>query len=552
MTLALYRKHRPTLLSEVIGQERVTATLLQALKQGQVGHAYIFSGPRGTGKTSVARILARAVNCAENQAGKKTLGEPCNKCDACTRALKGQELDLVEIDAASNRGIDEIRELREKVRFAPGKTAKKVFLIDEFHMLTKEAFNALLKTLEEPPEHAIFILATTEIHNVPATILSRAQHYRFKALAQSDLVNLVNRVAKLEKIEIDPAATALLAQQAEGGGRDVLGLIELMRSAAAGHKITEELVYKNLALPNITQIIEWISALASNDQEKALSVLQNIEASGQDLKHFTKGLIGFLRIIMLHGVSTELGEQTSKALSNEQKEKAIEFSRNIPKGLVIRAVSILNQAANTIKASQLGILPLEIATLEIIKTIDSVAPTATVASEPTAEKKTLNPKVLPKVKQSDSGVSSNKINSDNLEPVDPKMHETLIERWSEAVAHIRSKNVSLASLLNNAVILEIKPGLAVIVVEYEFYRERLMQRENRHMVEQKIEDLLSYKVSIECRLVSELDATQKAAFEGLKKRAPTRQKPADSPVGGKEDKPLAQLAVDLLGGQVVD
>ena len=234
--VALYRKWRPKGFSELVGQEHVSRTLAQAVVGGRVGHAYLFSGPRGTGKTSTAKILAKALNCE-----KGPTAEPCNACESCRRISDGTSMDVMEIDAASNRGIDEIRELRETVKFAPTTGRYRVYIIDEVHMLTSEAFNALLKTLEEPPPQVVFILATTELQKVPATIQSRCQRYDFKRIAAKDIEARLQEVTEASGVAADGAALALVAREADGGLRDALSTLDQCISLAED-RVTEPLV----------------------------------------------------------------------------------------------------------------------------------------------------------------------------------------------------------------------------------------------------------------------------------------------------------------------
>jgi DNA polymerase-3 subunit gamma/tau len=564
MSLALYRKYRPQLFSEVLGQERVTVTLQQALSRGHVGHAYIFSGPRGTGKTSVARLLARAVNCEKMAAGKLIAGEPCNTCAACVRALAGQELDFIEIDAASNRGIDEIRELREKIRFSPGQGRKKVFLIDEFHMLTKEAFNALLKTLEEPPDHAVFILATTEIQNVPATILSRAQHFAFRALSLQHLMESLSHIAKQETIQLEEGARLLIAVQAEGGARDAQSLLELLMSAAGEKKITAQLVKQVLALPEISQLETWTRAVIEQDAAGAIAVLRTGIEQGTDPQQFARSLVRYLRGIALFQVSEQLGKEISAHLTEEQQKTAAELAAQMPRRLVLTALTSINQAGNETRLASPAVLPLEVATLSLIsgparrspsssksgsdgadgvvhETPSMVAPkknisTATHTSQaPQMTRQVEQPMTLPA--------------SDNLEMVDTEELTTLLSRWSEALQQIAQANISVAGLLRSAVLLTVEKGRAVFVVEYDFHRERLSVLHNRHMVEQVLEKMFNTEIHMECLLVRDLTKDQKEVYERRK-----RQKNA-KPVAEKTtpaSEALTQLAVDLLGGQVVE
>ena len=257
--VALYRQWRPKRFSDLVGQTHVSRTLAQAIETGRVGHAYLFSGPRGTGKTSTAKILAKALNCAEGPTP-----EPCGDCESCRRVNEGTSMDVFEIDAASNRGIDEIRELRETIQFAPVSGRYKVYIIDEVHMLTAEAFNALLKTLEEPPAQVVFILATTEIHKVPATIQSRCQRYDFKRIAAEVIAARLRYVADQSGIAAEDAALFLIAQGAAGGLRDALSALDQC-AALAETAVTEKLVRDILGLVGREHIEKCLRAIAAGD-----------------------------------------------------------------------------------------------------------------------------------------------------------------------------------------------------------------------------------------------------------------------------------------------
>src|SRR5689334_19726739 len=232
MTQALYRKWRPQLWDEVVSQEHIVQTLKNAVASGRVAHAYLFSGPRGTGKTTAARLLAKAVNCLAKDAGKR----PCNECDHCLAVNENRFMDLIEIDAASNTSVEDVRDLRDKINFAPSQGAYKVYIIDEVHMLSTAAFNALLKTLEEPPPHAIFVLATTEIHKIPATVLSRCQRHEFRRVPVDEIVANLKKIVRAEKIQADEEALTLIARQSAGGMRDAQSLLDQLSST--GDKIT--------------------------------------------------------------------------------------------------------------------------------------------------------------------------------------------------------------------------------------------------------------------------------------------------------------------------
>jgi len=275
----LYRKYRPKSFSEIVGQDHVKKVLTNALKMDRVAHAYIFAGPRGTGKTTTARILAKSLNC-ENRKG----AEPCNRCQSCLAIDEGTFMDVVELDAASNRGIDEIRRIREAAGYRPIEGKYKVYIIDEVHMLTKEAFNALLKTLEEPPEHVVFVLATTNLEKVPSTIVSRCQVLEFKNLPENLIFERLKEVSSKEGMEIEEDALRFLARRAEGGMRDALTLLEQVWKFSAGGKITLEDVEKALGLIPLDLVRKYVLSIIEGKLEEVLEVVDKVYYSGKDLE----------------------------------------------------------------------------------------------------------------------------------------------------------------------------------------------------------------------------------------------------------------------------
>jgi len=287
------RKHRPQSFREVVGQQHVTQTLENAIEQNRVAHAYIFSGARGVGKTTTARILAKALNCAK---GPTT--EPCNACDSCREIAEGTSLDVIEIDAASNRGIDQIRELREMVRYAPASSRNKVVILDEAHQLTDEASNALLKTLEEPPERVIFVMATTQPEDLVETIKSRSQHFHFRALTFKEISNELERVAKEEKIEIEPGALAVLARAAEGSLRDSLSLLE-QAIAYCGKQISDAQVRQLMGVVAEEALDELIGAIEAQSAERILALVHRLLTEGHNLQHFCRETIRHFRNLLV-------------------------------------------------------------------------------------------------------------------------------------------------------------------------------------------------------------------------------------------------------------
>jgi len=357
-SLVLYRKYRPKTFKELVNQEHVVKTLTNALKLDKVAHAYLFTGVRGTGKTTIARLLAKAVNCQETKNS-----EPCNKCQACQEINQGKSMDLIEIDAASNRGIDEIRELRDGIKFSPSNLKYKVFIIDETHMLTQPAFNALLKTLEEPPAHAIFILATTEIHKVPQTIISRCQRFDFRKLPLGKIVERLAWIAQQEKVKIEQPALELIALNADGSIRDgesLLGQIMSMEDK----KITLEEVQTILGVTDVKAVQDLVQYLTDKKSGQAISHINQVANQGYDLIQFTKSLIGYLRKMMILKVDPELAKLVTAELTKEQIDVIIEQGEKISSADLIKVIHLFIQAGNEIKSADFPQLPLELTVVE--------------------------------------------------------------------------------------------------------------------------------------------------------------------------------------------
>ncbi|MBU1019048.1 MAG: DNA polymerase III subunit gamma/tau [Patescibacteria group bacterium] len=319
--IALYRKYRPLNFNSLVGQDHIRQTLLNAIKGDAISHAYLFCGPRGTGKTTAARLIAKAINCENLIDGR----EPCGECDFCKDATSGRLIDLIEIDAASNRGIDEIRALREKIKFAPTRAQSKVYIIDEVHMLSKDAFNALLKTLEEPPTHVYFILATTESHKVPETIISRCQRFDFKRVDRKSIVARLGYIAQHEKIEAELDALELIARSVDGGMRDAIGLMEQM---TFDKKLTYDFVKESLGITGHKAIQQLYEQLIAGDISKSLATVNDIHFEGYDLSQFTKDFLEFLREKMIDEVKNN-GPKLSLIMNMVDRfQEAYEMSRS--------------------------------------------------------------------------------------------------------------------------------------------------------------------------------------------------------------------------------
>lgn len=380
----LYRKYRPQTFSEVVGQEHVVKTLKGALLTGRKGHAYLFCGPRGTGKTTIARLFAKALNCAdfskfserkfiEKSSTLRSLSEgglsiPCDKCDFCQAVRNGNSLDLIEIDAASNRGIDEIRNLKDSAMTAAPGGKYKVFIIDEVHMLTKDAFNALLKLLEEPPDHVVFILATTEPHKILLTVLSRVQRFDFKRLTASQIFGKLKQMAKSEKIRVEDGGLVAIAASSDGALRDAeVALSKVIATSGEDGVITESDVYETLGLIPINYYPEFLGYLAGNDKNSALDFISRVHAGGVDLDNFVAGFIAYLRKVLVNSINPAVLVSVGEELLDNDKKVIAVYSQALTADRLIQMLNVFVSAKEGMRSSPIPQLPLELAVLELIK-----------------------------------------------------------------------------------------------------------------------------------------------------------------------------------------
>jgi len=354
--IVLARKWRPMKFEEVVGQEHITQILRNALKNERIAHAYIFAGPRGVGKTSTARLLAKAVNC-ENY----PVIDPCNNCSTCNSITKGQNLDVIEIDGASNRGIDEIRNLRENIRFSPASARYKIYIIDEVHMLTKEAFNALLKTLEEPPPHAIFIFATTEIHKVPLTILSRCQRFDFKRISTQKIQESLKNIANAEKIKIDDEALFLISRKADGSMRDAESILDQMISFGID-KLSVEHIRESLGLINQEIYFGFTDLLVEKNTAKILQFSKMIFSSGHDLIDFLHGMQEHFRNLLL---TSALNDTKQLEVADHFKQQYEQTAKSFSDRDLLHYLHILGDAEQSVKFSFFPELTIEMLLLKL-------------------------------------------------------------------------------------------------------------------------------------------------------------------------------------------
>lgn len=359
--LAIYRKYRPRTFADLLGQELISGILKEAAKQDKIFHAYLFSGPRGTGKTTTARLIAKIANCAN----RLPTGEPCNTCKFCAEIDEGRSMDVIEIDAASNRGIDEIRDLKENIRTSPAESRYKIFIIDEAHMLTTPAFNALLKTIEEPPGYVLFVLATTEIEKIPATIASRTQQFHFHRPAVKQIVEKLKTIATAEKAKIADEAADLIAAHAEGSFRDAESLLDQLISSGKKTILLED-VERTIGKIGFEKLSDFAELLLKKDLDGVLHALRAIEDGGYNLAQFTKDLILYLRRVAVLSLSPSAKETVSRELTDRHFKKLEGHAKLFQEkdtGLLKALISAYSQ----MRYSQFPIIPLEVAIIDELK-----------------------------------------------------------------------------------------------------------------------------------------------------------------------------------------
>ena len=505
MHKALYRVYRPKTFGDVVGQEHIVKTLKNQIKNNNIGHAYLFSGTRGTGKTSTAKIFARAVNCL-NPINE----EPCNECEICIDTLNDNIMDIVEIDAASNNSVDDIRELRESVKYTPSKAKYKVYIIDEVHMLSQGAFNALLKTLEEPPSYVIFILATTEPHKIPATILSRCQRFDFKRVSSKDIASRMSYICKKENIEAEEKALSLIARNSQGALRDALSILDQCISFG-NEKIEYNDVIELLGTVNIDELFELSQSIIDENTKKSLEILNEFIIWGKDIRNLINDLIDHFRNLMVCKVSKDLDEIIS--LPEESIERLKEQSQNVNINDLIRILNILSETQDSMKSSSNTRILAEVTIMKIAQPMFDESKEALIKRIENLEEKieSGNIKVSTVQIEQSKDVKSQIIEDDKVEVAYEEVKSEdvrLVElSWKKVTQKIKDdRKLSIAALLKEVNTFNVKDNILYLIFNdnFSFARSRLNSKETIEYIESIIREVLNRSFNIQIYLKSEV------------------------------------------------
>ncbi|MRG87924.1 DNA polymerase III subunit gamma/tau [Salinibacillus xinjiangensis] len=557
---ALYRVWRPKTFEDVVGQSHITRTLQNAIYKEKFSHAYLFSGPRGTGKTSAAKIFAKAVNCE-----RSPVKEPCGECSACRGIQDGTISDVIEIDAASNNGVDDIRDIRDKVKYAPSSIKYKVYIVDEVHMLSTGAFNALLKTLEEPPQHVIFILATTEPHKIPLTIISRCQRFDFKRISQAAIVDRLQNIMDAENVEVDKEALQTVALAAEGGMRDALSLLDQAISYSEENHVTTQDVLAVTGSVSQSKLGEVLESLFEKNVKSALQLIDEFLEEGKDSGRLVFDLIYYLRDLLLYQSSNEMGEFLERAIPDERFKKLTE---SCDSEWVQSAIRQLNECQQEMRWTNSPKVFIEIAMLNIADTKSESKPAAQITPQVTQKLEQLE-KELKALKQ--SGVS---------QPADQKKAETRSPRRSSngrkyRIPFERIRNVldqasktELKNIANHwasfmdslkkdsppayAKLINSKPRAAseeALVLSFKYEIHCSLMLENQDVIESQLSSYLGKQVTI--IPIPEED------WKGLREEYVKKQRQQDDTEGESsqnqdEDDPLITEARKLVGDDLLE
>ncbi len=485
MSQVLYLKWRPGDWDEVIGQDHIITTLKNSVRQDRISHAQIFSGPRGTGKTSTARVLAKAANCISEDPAAR----PCNECANCQSVIKGEFLDLIEIDAASNTSVDDVRELRDKINFSPNVGRFKVYVIDEVHMLSTSAFNALLKTLEEPPAHAIFILATTEIHRIPITVISRCQRHDFRRISVAEIVKQLENMAAVENIIVNQDVLRLIARQATGSLRDAISILDQLSSAE--NEITADLVHQILGTSPDQAVLNFVDAMLAGDSRKGLNTLHQSAERGNDPVQFTKQVVAYFRNVLL----MKMDNADRIDVPEDLLPTITSHSDKITMKELLDLIRVFNNAANDRGASWQPTLPLEMAFLDGLEVINKEGVNQGKSSKPQQKVKRTSPKP--------AQITPPEQAPPQKEPLPSKTEKegqqlTVLQQWRKILDGVREVNPVTQGILNSCKPLGIKDNKLVLSFQSDAIKEKIDGGEHIKVTEDAIEKVIGVRLPVLC------------------------------------------------------
>jgi DNA polymerase-3 subunit gamma/tau len=586
---ALYRRWRPQAFDDVIGQDHVTQTLRNALANGRVAHAYLFTGPRGTGKTSVARILAKAVNCLAAEGER-----PCNACRICEAMSDGSHLDLIEIDAASNTGVDDVRDLRDKINFAPNEARQKVYVIDEVHMLSNAAFNALLKTLEEPPSHALFVLATTEPHKIPETIRSRCQRFDFRRVGLQAITGKLERICDAEGVSAEPAALEAIARAATGSLRDSESLLDQLL-AFADAEITLEQVQGLLGSVSESTVSTLVDHLIQRNMAQGVALINEIVDAGADPRQFTRQVLAYLRALLL----LQTGDRRLVSVSDATLERMRGQAQQLPTRRLVRVIRCFAESDFDLKIGAQPQLPLELAFVEMtldaggaIASPDDRHSSAAGASarrpapagvDSVSHVDQPQPKPLRREPSADATEQTEAAASRRAEPAtqdaepspgEEPVHEgdaegrdvsvpasdrsavadeaaqpavggtidltTVMANWEELLAAVRPHSRTVEALLKDCKPVAVDEDVVTLGFFYAFHRERVEEPKNKGLITAMLKRVLGKPLRLRCVMVDKSTAVREVQ----------KRRPKDKYQRAAED-PVIQAAVENLGARIV-
>jgi DNA polymerase III subunit gamma/tau len=500
MTQALYRKYRPKTWDEVVGQDHVVTTLKNAITADRVAHAYLFAGSRGTGKTTLARLLAKAVNCTNAAPAKR----PDNECENCQAVNENRFLDLIEIDAASNTSVDDVRDLRDKINFSPSQGKYKIYIIDEVHMLSTAAFNALLKTLEEPPPHAIFVLATTEIHKIPATVLSRCQRHEFRRVPVDEIVKQLKLIIKAEKIRADDDALIQIARQSAGGMRDAISLLDQLSSM--GEKITLALAQTVLGTATSQTVLDIISSIMDHDPAHGLESIHKALDAGADPRSLARQLVEYLRGLML----IQMGNANQVEATADVKKQMQSHARSFSTNDVLRMMKTFNSAATDLRGGWQPSLGLELALAEVLDAPTESPPIATTPSakpqpaSPSQTESKLQASVLPKENRDDIGGATQQGSEVEVHaPEKPTLNAgDVIKAWKHLSSSLPKTQANLSALLNSVRMIDVQGKTLILGLASDVLVSKIDKPDQIEVIQKLIKQEFGVDVTVRCMVTT--------------------------------------------------